>query len=150
MRSSVIVEHHPIEDAGLGFRAGLASIHTNALVLRATPQPLDEDFIEEAALPSIKMRIPVRRSLSVETNNVSWLPWLSLLSLGPMALTRSMLLSIDLAHQSKVQIALIIVPIVNRRARDRQHFALAPNDRSGWAGSIIEPSLPGSPFKEMA
>lgn len=51
MRALVVVEGHPFPDRRFRLRSGLPGMQVNALVFQGAPQPLDEDVVEETALP---------------------------------------------------------------------------------------------------
>ncbi len=51
MRALMVVEGHPLPDGRFRLRTGLPGMQVDALVFESAPQPLDEDIVEETALP---------------------------------------------------------------------------------------------------
>ena len=49
-RAAVIVELHPVADTRAGLRPGLPSVEMDALIFQGSPQALNEDVVQIAAL----------------------------------------------------------------------------------------------------
>ncbi|MBG6204685.1 hypothetical protein IWQ48_005854 [Labrenzia sp. EL_13] len=50
MRALPVIETHSLSDTDPGLRSGFPGVQVDPLVFERTPQPLDEDIVEEPSL----------------------------------------------------------------------------------------------------